>query len=362
MIDIINAHVSHYNEIVLITGFLNPRETPLNSKVKVIMCKSYNRSSTFSRFFSWFLFWLQSFFFVFIKYRNYNLYFVTNPPLNIFLAKLVKRPFAYLIYDIYPEALSKYSYLSKNSYIYKNWIKTNYKVYGKAKKLFTLSEGMKEIVLNYGLPKEKIDVIPVWTSADFFKNIKKKDNLFLKKNNIENKFIVGYSGNLGISHPVEKLVELANLFKDNSDVTFIIIGEGEKKNLLYQYINDFDLDNVKLFGYQETDLFPHVLHSFDVGVVTLDSKASLLSVPSKTYNLMSAGKPLLGISSQNSELSKLITDNDIGKNFEDNDLEGMKVYVDNLKDNSSYYQFQKTKSYELSHQFTSDLAKKMVLI
>ena len=118
MIDIVNAHLPHYDNIVLITGFLNPRETALNNKVKVIMCKPYDRTSRITRFYSWFLFWLQSLYYVFIVFRKHKLYFVTNPPINAFLANFVKRPFAYLVFDIYPEALSRYSYIKKTSFLF----------------------------------------------------------------------------------------------------------------------------------------------------------------------------------------------------------------------------------------------------
>jgi glycosyltransferase involved in cell wall biosynthesis len=362
MIDIINAHVPFYDNIVLITGFFNPRETAIDPKVNVKMLKAYDRSSTLKRFLSWFVFWIQSLYYIFFRYRSYSVYYVSNPPLNVFSARFLKRPFAFLVYDIYPEALSTYRYVNKASLIYKIWVKTNHKVYNRAKKLFTLSSGMKSAMLNYGLPAQKIEVVPIWTNADFFKAIPIDENIFLKQNNIRDKFIIGYSGNLGLSHPIEKLLDLAELLNEYNDILFLIIGEGEKKNALIDYKNKLSLSNVKILGFQETLIFPHVLHALDVGVITLDAKAKDLSVPSKTYNLMSAGKPLLGISSQKSELAKLINENQIGKNFAEDDLDGMKSFILNLKNNPKIYQAMHIKSYEKSLQYTSENAKKMLLV
>lgn len=361
MIDIINAHVPYYDDIVLITGFLNPRETPLNEKVKVKMCKLYDRSTAKSRFYTWFIFWIQSVFYIFLKYRNYNLYFVSNPPINVFSARLTKRPFAFLVYDLYPEALSRFNYLKESSILYKLWSNSNSIAYNKAQKLFTISSGIKKAMLNYKLAKEKIEIVPIWTNADFFKKVAKNENIFLKLNDIENKFIIGYSGNLGKSHPLEKLIDLANILKDQKDILFLIIGEGDKKNLLQEAKQNLKLENVKILGYQETEIFPHVLHAMDIGVITLDSKASDLSVPSKIYNLMSAGKPVMGISSESSELAKLIKENDIGKNFDKVDIDEMKSFIISLKNNDHLYKEIHQKSYETGLKFTPKNAMKMIL-
>ena len=66
MIDIINAHVPYYDELILLTGFFNPRDIPLDSKVKVKYLKSYKRSGNFIKFYSWIVFHLQSLYFIFL--------------------------------------------------------------------------------------------------------------------------------------------------------------------------------------------------------------------------------------------------------------------------------------------------------
>mgnify|MGYP000273401449 CR=1 FL=1 len=361
MIDIINAHTEKYDNIVLLTGFLNPRETPLNEKVKVKMCKAYDRSTAISRFYSWLVFWLQSFFYVFFVYNKHKLYFVTNPPLNVFLANFTKRTFAFLVYDIYPEALSRYNYLKKDSFLYRFWQKKNFKVYSKAQKLFTISHSMRDAMLSSGIEQNRVDIIPVWSSSEFFQDIPCSNNLFLKQNNINNKFIVGYSGNLGKSQPLEIIIQLADLLKHQKDILFLILGEGEKKKTLLNSVKGLSLDNIRIMGYQETKLYPHVLAAFHVGVITSDAKASDLNVPSKIYNIMSAGKPVMGISSEHSELAKLIRENDIGQNFSLEDLEGMRSFVLKLKNNADFYFEKQSRSRKTSLKFTSKNAQKMIL-
>jgi hypothetical protein len=169
MIDITNAHVPHYDNLVLLTRFLNLRETELQKKVEVRKLLAYKRSSSLKRISTWLGSCLQTLFFVFLKYRTNKVYFVSNPPLNIFTAKWLKRDFAFLVYDIYPEALVKHNIVSSQSRIFKQWEKTNQIIYIKAKRIFTLSHGMKKAMKIPDAEEHKINVVPVWTNNTFFK-------------------------------------------------------------------------------------------------------------------------------------------------------------------------------------------------
>jgi len=361
MIDIINAHVPYYDRIVLFTGFLNPRETPLHPKVKVVKGLKYKRTSSMQRKLTWLGFWLQSLFYVFLKYRNHTLYFVSNPPLNIFTAKLTKRNFAFLVYDIYPEALSKYNFLNENSYFFKYWQSTNQKVYNKAISVFTISEGMKNAMNYHGNYDDKIDIVPVWTNNNFFKDIPASNNKFLSINNIKDKFIVSYSGNLGKSHPTEKIIDIAQNLKFENDIVFLIIGNGDKKNILLNKQKQLSLPNLKILDYQPIALFPHVLAATNIGIITSDQKAGDLNVPSKTFNLMSAGKPILSIANASSELAKIVTENEIGKNFDEQQIKEMSNFILKLKNNKYLYEMLKKQSQKTSLKYHPDNAKKMIL-
>jgi glycosyltransferase involved in cell wall biosynthesis len=361
MIDIINAHVPLYDNLVLLTGFLNPRETALDKKVRVNKLIEYKRSSSQKRLITWLGFWFQTVYFVFLKHRKYKVYFVSNPPLNIFTAKWIKRDFAFLVYDIYPDALTKNNIISNQSWLFKYWEKSNQTVYKKAKRMFTLSHGMKKAMKVPDSEKNKLDVVPVWTNNTFFKDVLPSDNEFIKKYDLQDKFIISYSGNLGKTHPVEKIIELAQKLVDELEICFLIIGDGDKKDQLLKMQKKLMLPNLKILDFQPTMLFPHVLAAADIGVVTLESDSGDLSVPSKTYNLMSAGKPILAISKETSELAQLVNNNKIGKNFSENEIEQMCDFILKLKSNTSIYQDMLSQSKKTSLLFSPENAKKMIL-
>lgn len=361
MIDIINAHVPLYDNLVLLTGFLNPRETDLDEKVKVNKLLEYKRSSSLERLMTWLGFWFQTLYFVFVKYRSHKVYFVSNPPLNVFTAKWIKRDFAFLVYDIYPDALTKNNIISDQSLLFKYWEKSNQTVYKKAKRMFTLSHGMKNAMKVPEYEENKLDVVPVWTNNTFFKDITPQNNEFIKKYDLHDKFVVSYSGNLGKTHPVEKIIELAQKLVDEHDISFLIIGNGDKKDQLLKMQEKFSLPNLKILDFQPTALFPHVLASVNIGVVTLESDAGDLSVPSKTFNLMSAGKPILSISKNSSELAQIVNANKIGENFSENEIDKMCDFIVKLKSNPDKYQEMQIASKKTSLMFSSDNAKQMIL-
>jgi glycosyltransferase involved in cell wall biosynthesis len=361
MVDIINAHVPHYDNIVLLTGYLNPRETLLDEKVKVKKLLNYVRTSSPMRLFTWIGFWLLSLYYVFVKYRKYKVYFVSNPPLNVFTARWIKREFAFLIYDVYPNTLSNQNIISNKSIFFKYWEKTNQIVYRKSTSLFTVSDSMKTSLTITKTYQDKLNVVPIWTNNTFFKTINPNDNKFIQKFKLQNKFIVSYSGNLGRTHPVEKLIDLAEMMKNEKDILFLIIGEGDKKHHLLQLQKSLNLPNLKILDLQPTEIFPHVLAAVDIGVVTLESNSSNLSVPSKTFNLMSVGKPILSISKPTSELAQIVVDNKIGENFNEQDLHKMRDFILKLKNDDEAYQCMQNCSKKTSLKFSPENAKQMIL-
>ena len=361
MIDIINAHAPYYDELVLLTGFLNPRETELNPKVKIKYLKRYKRSSNLMKFYSWFLFHFQSSYYIFFKHRNSKLFFVSNPPINVLTFKITKREYAYLIYDMYPQALEKNNLLSTSSLIYKYWIHLNRRMYNNSKYIYTLSEGMKNM-LHYIKNPSKVKIVPIWTNSSFFIDIPRKENIFINNNQLDSKFIVGYSGNLGKTHPVEKIIQIAEFLKETSDIQFLIIGDGEKKMRLQKIQQKKKLPNLKILDFQTTKLFPHVLAAMHIGIVTLEKKSSDLSMPSKTFDLMSAGKPILSIASNESELANIISQEKIGKNFDDNtSVEQIASFILSLKNNTELYKTFSENSHKTSLKYTSENVRKMIL-
>ncbi len=357
MIDIINAH-AQYNKRSFITGHLAQRDIKLDESVKIEKIIGYNRSSGIKRLFTWGWAFIQIIWLVKTRYRKADLFIVTNPPFAVLLPLLCNNKFSLLVYDVYPDALVAYNFFSDQSFITRLWKKANRSIFVKAEKIFTISNGMKKVLTQY-VPGERIHVVPVWSHNDFLKPVPKADNLFIRQQALQDKFLVVYSGNLGRSHELEVLVEMAAKIKDDA-IHFVIIGEGDKKQVLKEQIVKYRLSNCTLLPWQDVGMLPYTLSAADIAVVSLGKEASTLSVPSKTFNLLSVGAPLICITGADSELAALVSKYQLGECFDAAEIDQMIEFICRVKSNKNYQLQLQQNALKASKDFGPENAFKFV--
>ncbi len=330
-IDIANAFTTRYEKVVLMTGFVRKMERDLLPAISIQRMVRYNRESTVKRLWTWFWGSTQVFFALLFKYRDFEVVYFTNPPMAYLSSLFLPNRFSVVVYDTYPDALKTVG-IKENNLFYKLWASANKKIFAKVKKVITLSEGMAEQLGLY-VEASKIQVIPNWPGSGQFKQVPRSTNIFALEHNLSEKFVVMYSGNMGYTHNVESIIDLAIEMRQEKDISFVLIGEGQKKDLLKSLVKKHDLSNVLFFPWQPSEILPYSLATADVAVVTIDISSSLLSVPSKTYNILATGSPMLCIAPDNSEIAKLAQIYDCGKSFSKEDITGMKDFILDLKQN-----------------------------
>ena len=144
VVDDLNAYCTKYDKVSILCGRLSPGVRAVNEKVKVDKICRYDRSSGLKRMATWMWGSIQVFFKLLTKYRGWEVVYYTNPPMACFSALLLGNRFRIVEYDIYPDALKTIG-IGENSIIYKLWGRLKTRLYRKAERIYTLSEGMKEI-------------------------------------------------------------------------------------------------------------------------------------------------------------------------------------------------------------------------
>lgn len=235
------------------------------------------------------------------KYRKHEVYFVSVPPMGYLLNIFLPHRFSMVIWDVYPDVF-QITGMKQDHPVYRIWSWLNRRSFKKAYRLFTISEKMAELLHQYVDPA-KVIVQPIWSIFQENEKVSKADNPFIKEHNLQGKFIVQYSGNIGLTHNVEALVDIAELLKDEPNILFQIIGRGPRKTVLEKVVLERQLPNCMFLPFQSDEMFPYSLGAADMGVVILDESTSKGSVPSKSYNLMSYGIPSLYIASDDSQLN-----------------------------------------------------------
>ena len=351
-IDMLEAYKFKFSNRVVIAGSIAERGTSLAKDIRWHKVIKYNRSTSLKRIYTWLLATIQMFFIVWFKYRQAHVVVFTNPPFALFIPWFLRlKSYDLVIYDAYPDALVSLGYTRHGSILYSLWSFFNKKIFSSANRIFTLTYGMKGLLSNYANNTDNIEVVPIWSDASDFKTIPPEDNHILAKTNSYGKFCLIYSGNLGLTHPVEKLIELAALL-DPARFSIIIIGGGAKDKLLKEMQAKRKYPHVHLLPWQPIELLSHSLHAADLSVVTLDKEASNLSIPSKTFNILSVGNPVLGICELDSGLAEVITENDCGIISDGQDLENLAQQIRELEANKALQENLKSNSLRASKSFT----------
>ena len=349
-IDIINAFVDNFDEIILIAGSVRIQDIPLSDSVKFVKIITYNRGNPLKKLLSWLLGTLQIYILLLFKFPKHETFYVTVPPTAYLLSRILPNKFSILVYDIYPDALKVFN-ISENNYFYRKWQQWNALLFSKAHKIYTLGDAMKKVLSNY-IDPSKIIVINNWSGLINLSPINKKKNPFVIQHNLTNKFIVTYSGNIGHTHNVETLIRLAEEFRNSPDIIFLIIGRGNRFFTIKELINSQRLTNCLLLPFQPDSEIQYSLAAADISVIILDEKVSKASIPSKTYNLLAVGSAFMCIGSNDTELAGFVRKYNIGKSFMQNNIHEMATFIKESKIDSTILQKYKQNSLQLSKDYT----------
>jgi glycosyltransferase involved in cell wall biosynthesis len=184
--------------------------------------------------------------------------------------------------------------------------------YRQASLITVHSEGNKEhIVKKKGVAGDKVIVLPNWIDTDEIKPLPRK-NAFSSEHKLNDKFIVGYAGTLGMSQGPMDIVESAALIKDRENIEFFIVGDGLERDAMVKRVQELSLNNVRFLPMQPKAVYPWVVASCDVGLVTLNAKVKTPVVPSKILSMMAAGRPVLASMPLNGDAPKLIEESGCG--------------------------------------------------
>ena len=359
MIDIVNAFEQKFSERILVTGLLNQRNNSLNANVKLHKIITYDRSSAFKRLYTWAFAFLQAMILIKLKYNKSHLFLVSNPPFSFLIPLFCKNSYSLLVYDVYPNALVETNILSNANLVVKLWKKLNHRVFESAEHVYTLTDSMSAVLEKY-MEKKRPIVVPIWSDNTFLKPIPHLENPFIIQHGLKGKFIVLYSGNIGSTSDVEVIIDIASMIEDPA-IIFLVIGEGTKKNHIIRKANSLGVNNCIFLNWQETTILPYSLASADIAVVSLGLSASKIGIPSKLFNYISVGSPILGLASKDSDLEKIINKFEIGKCFEPQQKEEIRNFINLLSNNSNYCKELSKKSLIASESFTPDNAFKFLI-
>ena len=129
---------------------------------------------------------------------------------------------------------------------------------------------------------------------------------FKEKYGLQNKFVVMYSGNIGLFYDLENLFKVVERFKERDDVAFPFVGEGTLKKQLEEYAKEHDMKNVVFIPYQKKEELAYSLNAADVHWIVNAEGVKGVSCPSKLYGILATAKPALAVLEDGTEAKNII--------------------------------------------------------
>lgn len=242
--------------------------------------------------------------------------------------------FVYGIQDIFPDSLVSTGITKKGSLIWKiGRIIENF-TYKYADKIIVISEDFKKNIMAKGVPEDKIVVVYNWVDQNAVIDIPRdKNKLFDKYQLDRSKFYIEYSGNIGLTQNMDMLLEVMKELKTtHPDIGLVLVGEGAYKAQVEEIVKRDNLINVTMIPFQPYEDISYVFSLGDAGLVISKPGVGANSVPSKTWSIMSASRPVLANFDEN-ELKDILAGNECGIFTKAGDKEAFKKSIIKLYEN-----------------------------
>jgi len=242
---------------------------------------------------------------------------VTNPPLLPFIAATVawlrRASLLLLVHDVYPDVLTVSGLMRRTGFLARRARQLSQWLYGSARRTIVLGRDMKRLVETVmGVPGDSVAIIPNWADADAIHPTTRAENALLVELGLIDKFVVQYAGNMGYTHGLECLVDAMEKLRSDEDVFFLFIGSGVKQAWLEAKVREIELPNARVLGNRPRGDQPTFLNACDIAIITFVAGMAGVSVPSRMYNILAAGKPIIAVADDDSELAVLVRDERLG--------------------------------------------------
>ena len=273
--------------------------------------------------------------------KNVDVMFLAStPPYQGLLGTVVKKirhiPYVYNLQDIFPDSLVGTGLAKKDGILWKIGRVIENITYRNADKIIVISQDFKRNIMAKGVPEEKIEIIYNWVDQNVVVDVPREQNKLFDMYGLDrSKFYITYNGNIGLTQNMEMLCEVARELEQEglNDIHFVLTGNGaywdtlvaklrglkeEKRVKAPNGTEAITFDNITLLPFQPYEDISHVFSLGDASLVISKPGVGENSVPSKTWSIMSASRPVLANFDEN-ELKTILTGN---ANLNDNDRHG----------------------------------------
>jgi len=246
-----------------------------------------------------------------------DLLVVVSPPLLLgaaaWLAGMIKRtPFIFHVQDLQPDAALGLGMLKKSPLTRMLYALEAF-AYRKAARVSGISKGMLEAFQKKGVPKERLIYFPNGITLPANSELTDGSRFRTMHGFYHDDFIALYSGNLGVKHGLENVIEAARLL-ENRRIKIILCGSGSNLGPLEAMVKQYALKNITFLPLQTEEDYREMLCAADLCLITQQKGSGRSFFPSKLLNALAFGKPVMTIADHESELARALDEGRFGEN------------------------------------------------
>ena len=213
-------------------------------------------------------------------------------------------PIVYSVHDIYPEVGIKSGIFRHRAVVrFVDTLERSCLMH--ADRIRILSTSFQDSLLVKGVPEERLRLVYDWVDIENIQPIPRV-NSFAIENRLTENFVVLYSGNMGYVQALDNVINAAMILKQHEDILFVFVGEGAARSSLIEKVKTYGLLNVRFIGWQPAERMPEVYATGDVCIVSLSKGMAFDALPSKSYAIMAAKRPVISCVDRGSDAWNLV--------------------------------------------------------
>lgn len=251
-----------------------------------------------------------------LRQKRPDVLLVVSPPLGLaapamLLSRLWRVPYVFDVEDLQPDSAADLGMLP--GWVVKILYRVEAAAYRHAGLVTTITQSMRKKILDKGFAEEKVTLIEPRMDGSLAGLRPGEASAFRQRYGLEEKFLVTYSGNLGVKQGLDVVIDAAALNRGDSSMLFLLVGNGADRQRIESRARELELPNVRFLPLLDREEFRGLMAASDLCLVTQQPAVSEIAFPSKIVTYLAAGKPIISSVNLESEVARLTVESEAGK-------------------------------------------------
>jgi glycosyltransferase involved in cell wall biosynthesis len=240
---------------------------------------------------------------------------LTTPPFIGLLGSLLKRMrgtrFVLWSMDVWPDVAEALGTIKQNGFLSGLLRPVARRIHGSADAIISLGPAMTDLLVERGAARDRVHTVHNWVPAETVQ-ARAWGRSYMPRLGLDGKFVVMYSGNMGMAHEFDTFLDAAAALRDEPEISFVFVGGGKRRPAVQQRVEAEGLSNVRLEDAVPLDQLSELMASARVHLLSMRTEVDGCLVPSKAYGILAAGRPCVMVGPRRSDVGQLLEQSQAG--------------------------------------------------